>query len=112
MFPGMDPKQVNQAMKRMGIKQEEIPASEVVIKSEGKDLVVKNPSVIKVKLMGNETLQITGQIEEREAQMEISEEDVKTVAEQAGVSEEKARESIKATGDLAESILQLKEAEK
>ena len=112
MFPGMSPKQVNQAMKKMGVRQEEIPASEVIIKSDGRDIVVKNPSVVKVKMMGSESFQITGDVEERESRVEISEDDVKTVSEQAGVPESEARESLKTTGDLAESIMQLKKDEK
>ena len=109
MFPGMNPRQINQAMKKMGIKQEEVPASEVVIKSEGKDIVISSPQVVKVNMMGADTFQITGTIEERAAEVEISEDDVRTVAEQAGVSEDQARESIKASnGDLAEAIMHLK----
>ena len=110
MFPGMDPRQLDQAMKKMGVKQEKIPASEVIIKSEGKDIVIVNPEVVKVNMMGNESFQITGTVEERSAEIEISEEDVKTVVEQTSVSEDKARDAIKAAnGDLAEAIMQLKD---
>lgn len=109
MFPGINPRQLDQAMKKMGVKQEEIPASEVIIKSEGKDIVISTPKVVKVNMMGNESFQITGNIEERAAEVEISEEDVKTVADQAGVSNDQAREAINAAnGDLAEAIMKLK----
>ena len=109
MIPGMDPRQVSQAMKKMGIKQEEIPASEVVIKAEGKDIVIKNPNVVKINMMGDYSFQVTGEVDERKAEMEISQDDVNTVMEQAGVTEEQAKEAIKSTGgDLAESIMHLK----
>ncbi len=54
---------------------------------------------------GEESFQITGEIEEQS----FSDEDAKTVAAQAGVSEEEAREALKETnGDLAEAIMKLK----
>ena len=109
MFPGMNPQQINQAMKKMGMKQETIPASQVLIKSEGKDLVISNPQVLKVNMMGEEVFQITGTITERAIELEISEEDVKTVVDQAEVSSDQARAAIKsANGDLAEAIMGLK----
>lgn len=109
MFPGMNPKMVKEAMKKMGIKQEEIPATEVIIKTPDKDLIIRNPQVAKVIAMGQETFQISGDVEVMEAQ-KFSEEDVKTVAEQAKVSKEKAREALeKSNGDLAQAILELQE---
>ena len=106
MFPGMNKKAVEQAMKKMGVKQEEIEASEVIIKTSGKDLVIKNPNVMKVHMMGEESFQISGEVVEGGG---ISEEDVRTVAEQAEVLEEEARKALEETdGDLAEAILKLK----
>ena len=109
MFPGMNPKMVKEAMKKMGIKQEEIPATEVIIKTPDKDLVIRNPQVAKVIAMGQETLQISGTIEVMEMQ-KFSEEDVKTVADQAKVSKDKARAALEKTdGDLAQAIIELQE---
>ena len=104
MFKGMDPRLVKQAMKKMGMKQEEIPAQEVIIKGE-KNFIIRNPHVTKIEMMGEESLQITGSIEELSS---ISEEDVKTVMEQTSCSEEQAREALeKAEGDLAKAILDI-----
>ena|SRR3989338_2426914 len=109
MIPGMNPRQLEQAMKKLGIKQDEIPASEVIIRSEGKDIVITNPQVVRVNMMGRDSFQISGEIEERAAEVEISKDDVKTVMEQADVSEAAAKEAIKAAnGDLAEAIMKLK----
>ena len=109
MFPGMNPKMVKEAMKKMGIKQEEIPATEVIIKTPDKDLIIRNPQVSKVIAMGQETLQISGTIEVMEMQ-KFSEEDVKTVADQAKVSKDKARAALEKTdGDLAQAIIELQE---
>jgi len=117
MIPGVNPKLMKQAMKRMGIKEEPIEAVEVIIKLADRQIVVHNPSVSKVSMMGQETFQIAGDAEEMplkreegsKATDEISEEDIKTVAEQAGVSEDKAKEALEETkGDLAEAIIKLK----
>ena len=109
MIPGMNPKMLAQAMKKMGIKQEEIPATEVIIRTpEGKDLIIRNPQVSKVNAMGQESLQIIGDIEEMS--QEASDEDVDTVVSQTGVSKEKAKNALKQhNNDLAATILALKE---
>jgi len=111
MIPGMNPRAMKQAMKRLGIQQQEIEANEVVIKCADKEIVIANPQVSKVNMMGQETFQVVGQPQERalSAEPEISEEDVKTVMEQAGVDEDQARKSIEgAKGDLAQAIITLK----
>ncbi|MBS3151795.1 nascent polypeptide-associated complex protein [Candidatus Woesearchaeota archaeon] len=106
MMPNLNPKQLEQAMKKLGVKQEKIDAYEVVIKTREKNLVVKDPEVLRVNMMGQESFQITGSIEE---EMNITEDDVNTVASQAGVSKDKARESLeKNKGDLASAIMELK----
>ena len=108
----MNPRQMKQAMKRMGIQQQDIEATEVVIKTPEKEIVIKEPQVAKVNMMGQETYQVVGQATERaiSSEPEISEDDVKTVMEQTGVDEEKAKGAItKAQGDLASAILSLKE---
>lgn len=108
MIPGMNQKALKLAMKKMGLKQEEIEASEVIIKCPDKELIVRNPSVQKVNMMGQESLQITGDIEEVEKES-FSEEDIKMVVEQTGCSEKEAREVLERNGgDIAKSILELK----
>ena len=107
-MPGINPQLMKQAMKKMGVKQEEIEATQVIIKTPSKNLIINNPTVQKISMMGEESLQITGDIDEES----ISEDDIKTVSEQAGVSKEKAKEALeKFNGDLAEAILYLKSNE-
>ncbi len=111
MIPGMDMRKAAQMMKRMGIQQEEIEATEVIIRTPGKELVITNPSVAKINMMGQEMYQVTGNAEEREtsAEPEISEEDIKTVMEQAGADKETAKKAIEENDyDLAAAILSLK----
>ena len=111
MIPGMNPREMQKAMKRLGIKQEEIDAREVTIRTADKEIIIHNPQVSKVNMMGQETYQIVGEAEERtlSSEPEINKEDIKTVMEQTGVSEEKATEAIHSNnGDLAKAILELK----
>jgi nascent polypeptide-associated complex subunit alpha len=109
MMPGIDPRAMQAAMKKMGIKQSEIEAEEVIIRTSDKEIVISNPSVTKIDMMGNTSFQVAGDVSERSLEAEISEADVKTVAEQSGVSEQEAREALqKSSGDLAEAIISLK----
>jgi nascent polypeptide-associated complex subunit alpha len=115
MIPGMNPRKMAQAMKRMGIQQVDIPATEVIIKTPDKELIITDPQVAKVNMMGQETIQVTGEIHERElsTEPEISEDDVKTVVEQAKVSEEEAKKAIEDNkGDLAAAIMSFQTEEK
>jgi len=108
MFPKINPKQMEKMMKQLGVKQEEIDAEEVIIKCSDKELIIRNPNVQRVNMMGQESLQITGDIEEREIK-KFSEDDVKLVVEQTGSSDKKAREALENNnGDIAKTILELK----
>jgi nascent polypeptide-associated complex subunit alpha len=110
MIPGMNQRKMAQAMKKMGIQQQEIDAKEVIIRTEDKELVFTNPSVSKVNMMGQNTYQIAGQPVERalSTEADITDEDIQTVIDQTGVSREEAEEAIRQTsGDLAEAIMSL-----
>ena len=109
MLPGINPAQMKQAMKRMGIKQEELQADEIIIKGP-KSYIIKNPEVLKVNMMGQESLQITGKLEEYEEE-KITEEDIETVMEKADASKAEAKKALEDNdGDIAAAILSLKEA--
>jgi nascent polypeptide-associated complex subunit alpha len=111
MIPGLNPRKMQQMMKKMGIAQQEIDAKEVIIKCEDKEIVITNPQVSKVNMMGQQTYQVVGEEQEREISTtpEINQEDIKTVAEQAKVDEEKAKEALEENnGDLAATIISLK----
>ena len=109
MFPGMNPREMQKAMKRLGIKQEEIEAEMVIIKTPGKDFVIKNPHVSKVNMMGQETFQIVGDITELDKNdTEINDDDLATVMQQANCSREEALGALQeSNGNLAEAILKL-----
>ncbi len=106
---GINPRKATQLMKQMGIKQEEIAASEVIIKTEDKELIIKNPFVAKIEIAGQISFQVSGKVEEKELKAEISEDDIKTVIEQTNCTEEEARKALEESeGDLAKAILTIK----
>ncbi len=108
MIPGINPKQLNQMMKKMGMQQEEIAATEVIIRTKEGDIIIKNPKVSKVNMMGQITYQVVG--EEEQAGTEVSDDDVELVASQAGVSSEFAKAALEdANGDIAKAITLLKQ---
>ena len=106
-MPGFNKKQLEQAMKQMGVKQENIEAEKVIIKTRDKNLVIENPEVTKINMMGQESLQITGKIIEEDLE-KFNKDDVKTVMEQTGCSEKEAVEALEETEDIAEAIIKLK----
>ncbi|MFC1723775.1 nascent polypeptide-associated complex protein [Nanoarchaeota archaeon] len=106
----MNPRKMQQMMRKMGMSQVDIEATEVIIRTPDKELIISEPQVAKVNMMGQETLQVTGHIHERPLSTtpDISEEDIKTVMDQTSVSEEKAKAAIEEhKGDLAEAIMSL-----
>jgi nascent polypeptide-associated complex subunit alpha len=110
MFPGLDPKKMQAVMKQMGISQQEIDASKVTIeKTDGSRIIIEPASVTKIKMQGQETFQVVGEIREETGEVGISEEDIQTVMEKTGASKAKAKKALEETGDLAEAILKLSE---
>lgn len=109
MFPGVNPKQMEQMMRQMGIKSEEIEAKRVIIEKEGERIIIDDPKITKIVMQGEASYQIGGKERVEDAEGSISEEDVKMVAEQAGVSEEDAKKALEENnGDIAEAIMKLK----
>ena len=108
---GMNPRQMKKLMKQLGIKMEELEGvKEVVLKLEGKEIVLKNPVVTVMVVQGEKTYQIVPGSEEVREVIEIPEEDIELVMEQAGVDRETALKALKETkGDIAEAILRLTE---
>ena len=108
---GMNPRQMKKLMKQLGIKMEELEGvKEVVLKLEGKEIVLRNPVVTVMVVQGEKTYQIVPGSEEVREVIEIPEEDIELVMEQAGVDRETALKALKETkGDIAEAILRLTE---
>ena len=135
---GMNPRKMKQMMKQMGIDVDEIDAAEVVIKrADGEEIVFSEPDVTKMDARGQETYQIIGEPETRQAAGAVESgdaeadtsadesddsdesdesdqsggiptEDVDLVVQRTGASEADARAALETTdGDLAAAISHL-----
>jgi nascent polypeptide-associated complex subunit alpha len=103
----INPRQLEKAMKRMGMQATQIEAEEVIIKTAEKDIVITNPQVTKMNAMGQDSFQVVGEVEERGKEKFIDD-DVRMVMEKAGVGEAEARKALEEEGDIAAAILKLK----
>jgi len=101
-------------MQKMGMKVDEVAnVSQVIIRTDSKDIVIEAPSVTLVTVQGQAMYQIAGgQVSESAPQPTspaVREEDVQLVAQQTGKSLEEARNALtEASGDLAKAIIVLK----
>lgn len=119
---------MNQMMKQLGINVEEIDGvEEVVIRTATKDYVFEKAEVTIMTTQGQKTYQVTGNprvvaksgastaapkapaaAPPAPVRLEISEEDIRLVAEQTGRPPSEAKKALEATnGDIAEAILKL-----
>ena len=103
----INPKQLEKAMKQLGVKSEEIEAEEVIIKTPEKDIVISNAQVSRINMMGQESFQISGDISERPRE-KFTLDDIKMIMEKTGATAEEAAKALEETGDIAEAILKLK----
>jgi len=121
----LDSRNARRMMQRMGMQMQEFSGvTRVIIQSPGKEIVIEQPMVTSINVQGQKMYQITGgKVTERAPQaavaaqgaapaerppVQVPEEDVLLVAQQAKVSMEKARETLaKCDGDLARAILTL-----
>ena len=90
-------------LKKLLKHMEQIEAKEVKIIGENEDIIIENPRVFRVNMMGQEVFQITGtsKVEER-----IKEEDVKLVMEKTNKPKEEVIKKLKENkGDIAKTIL-------
>lgn len=114
---GVNPKQMKQAMKRMGISTEELDdVEEVIIRTRTKEYVMDQPQVTIMIMQGQKTFQILGEptVTERKASAEkqkeatVPEEDVELVISQTGADRENAIRALKeCDGQPAEAILKI-----
>ncbi len=106
MFPGNDPKKIQQMMKKLNLNVQEIPADLVIIKSKGKQITISKPEVMLADMMGREVYQISGEVTES---VPMSEEDVQIVMEKTGHDRETVVKKLEElNNDLAKAIVELK----
>jgi nascent polypeptide-associated complex subunit alpha len=121
MIPGgrANPRQMRQAMKRLGIEQEQLDGvEEVVIRTATKEYVIRDANVTAMTAQGQKIWTVVGEPIVRDradakkgegtTALTIPDEDVQLVAEKAGVSEDEARKALQdAGGEPAEAIIRL-----
>jgi nascent polypeptide-associated complex subunit alpha len=99
-------------MKQMGLKMNELSDIErVILQGRGREIVIEGPAITVIDMKGQRMYQVAGGKETEktvEKKLEIPEEDALLVAQQAGVSRERALTALEDTeGDLARAILML-----
>jgi nascent polypeptide-associated complex subunit alpha len=121
MMPGMrgvNPRQMKQAMKRLGITTEDINGvEEVVIRTKDKEYVIKDAAVTVMDMQGQKTFQVIGEatIQARKAgvaskpeESPMPDEDIELVMGQTGCTRDQAVKALKECGGQpAEAILKL-----
>lgn len=103
---GMDPKKMQQMMKQLGMKMDNVPATQVIIKTDAGDIVVEEPQVVKTTMQGQIVFQVSGNVKEKS----FSDEDVKLIMEQSGTNDkEQATKALQeANGDVVKAIMKIK----
>jgi len=86
------------------VKAEELEVKEVIMRFDGKEWVFKNPTVMRMEVMGQTTFQVVGGHEERPL---VREEDVELVMEKTGKGREEVVKALEESKDIAEAILKL-----
>jgi len=103
----MDPQKMQQMLKKLGMKMDNIPANKVIIKTNSGDITIDEPQVIKTTMKEQVVFQVSGNVKEKT----FTDEDVKLIAEQTGVEDKgKIKKLLQQNnGDVAKTIIQLKE---
>ena len=121
MMPGMrgvNPRQMKQAMKQLGITTQDIAGvEEVVIRTKDKEYIIKDAAVTVMDMKGQKTYQVIGEavVQDRKAagpaqpaEAQLPEEDIELVMGQTGSTKEQAIKALKECGGQpAEAILKI-----
>ena len=110
MMPGrINPRQMNQMMKRLGINVKEIEnVKKVVIQTDKKEYIFDDAEVTIMDAQGQKTFQISGRPKILDLKDEINKEDIDLIIEQTGKTIEEAKKALEETnGDIAEAIIKL-----
>jgi len=110
MMPGrMNPRQMNQLMRRFGINVKEIEnVKKIIIQTDTKEYIFEDAEVTEMDAQGQKTYQISGKPRIIERKEEIPEGDIEIVMQQTGENAKEAKKALEETkGDIAEAILKL-----
>ena len=114
----INPRQMQKAMKQMGIKQNEIEdVVEVIIRTKTNEIVIKGAEVVAVEMGGQKSYQISGTESIRALTSDgeapapavtFEASDIELVMSQTGCDQAKAVEALKAAdGEPAEAIIRI-----
>ncbi len=113
----MNPRQMQRAMRSMGIKQNNIEdVTEVIIRTKDKDIVITNAEVVCVDVKGSKSYQISGTETEMtpgsaggvSAGPSFPNEDIELVMSQTNCDRDKAIAALEETdGQPAEAIIKI-----
>ena len=109
-MPGkMNPRQLNQMMRRFGINIKNIDNVEkVIIQTDKKEIIFEDAEVSIMDAQGQKTYQIVGTPIVRSREAEQKSDDIKLIMEQTGKSKDEAKKALEESdGDIAEAILKL-----
>jgi nascent polypeptide-associated complex subunit alpha len=116
---GLDSRKMQQMMEQMGIDIDELDAEEVIIRTADEELVFTDAEVQRMDAQGKQTYNIVGNPETRERSGEaleagddseedtgIPQEDIETVVEATGASEDAAREALEEADGMPVDAIQ------
>ena len=110
MMPGrINPRQMNQMMKKLGISVKEIEnVQKVIIQTDKKEYIFDSAEVTMMDAQGQRTFQISGKPRIVERQEKILKEDIELIVQQTGKGAEEAKKALEeSNGDIAEAIMKL-----
>ncbi len=118
----MDSRRARRMMKQMGMNMNELgDIKRVILQGDKRQIIIEGPQVTSINVQGTKMYQIAGgqetegkpstataAAEPEEAPLEIPEEDILLVAQQANVSIDVAKRALEdSEGDLAQAIIKL-----
>ena len=102
----MDPKKIQEIMKKMNMNVRDIIAEEVIIKCRDRNIIISKPEVMVIDMSGKEVYQISGVVSEADR---LSEEDIKLIMKKTGKDRKTVVQKLEElNNDLAKTIMELK----
>ena len=106
MLGNMNPKKIQEMMKKLNMNVQELEAEEVIIKTKKKNIIISKPEVMIADMMGKEVYQISGEVSEADI---ISDKDIEMVMEKTGKDRDIVVKKLEELdNDLARAIMELK----
>ena len=103
----MDPKKIQEIMKKMNMNVRDVNAEEFIIKRKDNNIIISKPEIMILEMPGKEVYQISGVVSEADR---IKEEDIKLIMKKTGKSRKTVVQKLEElNNDLAKTILELKE---